>query len=150
MKKKSRLQKSGRKQTPGDVCEEKKLSGNRGRPRKTVTMNCTVNTRQDVKATDDMQKPTEVKFRSSGKILPLLAAVCFLCFLKIHVYTRTCFEKRRYFIICLRSDHPSHSKQELIVLQIFHLMKLFSILYSDCALERHPKWHEHTRFLLTV
>lgn len=118
MKKKSRLQKSSRKQTSGDVSEEKKLSGNRGRPRKTVTMNsfCTVNTHQDVKATNNMQKSTEVKFKSSGKMLTLLAAMCFLCFLKMHVYTRACFEKRH--LLALR---PPFTEQELIVLEIFHL-----------------------------
>lgn len=73
MKKRSRIQKASRKLTAGETndrtCEEKeKFPGSRGRPRKTTTVNssCNVNSLKDAKATDGVQKPTEVKIRSSG------------------------------------------------------------------------------------
>lgn len=91
MKKRSRIQKATRKLVAGEtddrICEEKekKLPGSRGRPRKTTSVNssCNVNSLKDAKATDGMQKPTEVKFRSSGTWLETIS-VFFISFIMHH------------------------------------------------------------------
>lgn len=71
MKKKGRSQTSNRKLTAGEtdkICEkETKLPGSRGRRRKTATNSSrNISSLEEATATDDVQKPKAVKFRSSG------------------------------------------------------------------------------------
>lgn len=118
MKKRSRIQKSSRKLTAGEIddrtCEEKekKLPGSRGRPRKTTSVNssCNVNSLKDAKATDGMQKPTEVKFRSSGTWLETSSTL-------FSLFYRDCV------LTCLLTDnHSSCIAAGLLFLKLFLVM----------------------------